>query len=216
MTPKSPLREVNIVIGKKKKSRKVPPWLCLVALGGGLIWGAIHLPITIKNGLKWINQTNQTQQTGLGATGVSTATHGGTLGVAVETVQSLFEQPNIGFTFASASPIQENPRLIGTSPHGMAVIELIGPPENLTRAIIRIHIPDDNTQALALNAEYVLRFIQTIDPQWQEGGNWMIQNLDAFATGQRSEVKTTQADKEISMTLTGKQEFLTITVKAVQ
>ena len=216
MTPKSPLCEVNIVVGKKKKSRKILPWVCLAALGGGLIWGAIRLQINIKNGLKGINQTNQTQQTGLGTTGVSTAPHGGTLGVAATTIQSLFEQPNIGFTFENASPIQGKPRLIGTSSHGLAVIELVGQPENLTRAIIRIHIPDADTQALALNAEYVLRFIQTIDPQWKEGGNWMIHNLDAFATGQRSEVKTTQAGKEISMTLTGKQEFLTITVKAIQ
>ncbi|MDJ0707952.1 MAG: hypothetical protein QNJ46_32155 [Leptolyngbyaceae cyanobacterium MO_188.B28] len=216
MTPKSPQHEVSIVVGKKRKSRKLLPWVGLATLGSVLTWGAIHAPFNIKNGLTWINQIHPTQPTELKTTDGSTAPQTVKLGVPAATIQALFEQPDIGFTFESASPIQGNPRLMGQSPHGLAVVELIGQPENLTTAIIRISIPDDDIQALALNAEYVLRFIQTMAPQWAEGGNWVIQNLDAFATGQRSEVNTIHAGKEISMTLTGKQEFLTITVKAVQ
>ena len=108
--------------------------------------------------------------------------YGPGIGVAEATIQSLFEHSDVGFTFENSSSVKRAPRSIGTSPHGLATIELIGQPENLTQATIRVNIPDDDTQALTLNAEYVLRFIQSVAPQWAGGGDWVIQNLDAFCS----------------------------------
>ncbi|MCG8364521.1 MAG: hypothetical protein MJA27_14480 [Pseudanabaenales cyanobacterium] len=219
MTPQSPQREVRVVGGRKKKSSKVLRWICLTAIGGVLSWGAIYLlRFNIINGFKRANQTEQANgsEAEMGASGSSKASHAPRLGVAATTIQSLFEQPNIGFTFENPSPVNGDLRLIGTSAHGLATIELIGQPENLTCATIMVSIPDDNTHALTLNAEYVLRFIKNLSPHWSGGGDWVIQNLDAFASGQRTEIRTTQAGQEISMTLIGEQEFLKITVKAVQ
>lgn len=188
-----------------------------------LCWGALYLPpVNFVINSKQVQQTEQAKQasepetTKLESVGSSKMSDAARIGVAEATIQSLFEQPDIGFTFEHSSPVAGRPRIIGTSAHGLATIELIGQPANLTRAAITISIPDDNTDALTLNAEYVLRFIQNTAPQWAGGGDWVIQNLEAFAAGQKKAVKTTQAGKEISMTLIGEQEFLMITVKADQ
>ena len=210
MTPRLPQQEVRVIVGKKKQSRKILRSLCFSAIGGVFAWGAIRfLPFNLINGSKQA-------MVEIESTGSSKVSPAARIGVAEATIQSLFEQPDIGFTFENSSPVNGEPRLIGTSAHGLATIELIGPPENLTRATIKVSIPDDDTHALTLNAEYVLRFIQNVAPQWAGGGDWVIQNLNAFASGHRSAVKTIQAGKEISMFLIGEQEFLTITVKADQ
>ena len=210
MTPRLPQQQVRIVVGKKKQSRKVLRWFCFLVIGGVFFWGAIRsLPFNIINSSKQVMIGTQSNDS-------SEASDAARIGVAEATIQSLFEQPDIGFTFENSSAVNGEPRMIGTSAHGLATIELIGQPADLTRATIKVSIPDDDTQALTLNAEYVLRFIQSVAPQWPGGGEWVIQNLDAFASGHRSAVNTIQAGKEISMALIGEQEFLTITVKAEQ
>ena len=230
MTPRLPQQEVKVIVGKKNRSHKIRLWVCFSAIGGGLFlggvlaWDVIHpLPFHLINDAKQVNptepakQVNQNRKTNIESIDSSKAPETTRIGVADATIQSLFEQPDIGFTFETASPVNGEPRMIGASAHGLATIELIGPPTNLTRAAIKVNIPDDDTHALALNAEYVLRFIQNAAPQWTGGGgDWVIQNLDAFASGQQTAVKTIQAGKEISMTLIGEQEFLAITVKANQ
>lgn len=138
------------------------------------------------------------------------------IGVSRSAIQSVFEAPGIGFVFEESSRVQGQPRVMGTAPNQIAIIELIGSPNELTTAAIIIGVPTDNDEAVAQNAAYTLRFLEIAVPGWANGSDWLIQNLDALNQGTARRASTVFGDKRIELVALTEVSMFSLSVKPSQ
>ena len=115
-------------------------------------------------------------------------------GQAIETVFR-----NQGFIFQDASPVESQPRRMANASSRLTLVELIGNPKDLTKATIAVGIPNDNPQAVQLSAGYLVLFLSTALPGWDNGVNWMTASMEAFNKGQQETTNTYQG-RTIKMT----------------
>jgi len=86
---------------------------------------------------------------------------------------------------------------MGKSRDGLALLELIGPPANLTSATIVAGIPNDSPKAVLLNSVYIAGLMKAVAPGWNESVTWLTDNVPrAIADG---EATTTQGNLHISL-----------------
>ena len=135
------------------------------------------------------------------------------LGVTRQAIQSAFEQPGIDFSF-EASPLADGtPRVLGDSPDGATLIEIIGPAGAPTTATIIIGIPPDSG-GISLESVYVAGFLEHAAPGWSEGPAWVGDNMTAALVS--GEAETTAGDLFIKMIgiVRGDSGLLILTVTA--
>ncbi|MEO1148081.1 MAG: hypothetical protein AAFY26_21070 [Cyanobacteria bacterium J06638_22] len=138
------------------------------------------------------------------------------IGVSRAAIQSVFEDPEVGFVFEEPALAQGQPRIMGTAPNQIALIELIGPPDNLTSAGILIGVPIDNNEAIAQNAAYTLGFLQVAVPGWTDGGDWLVRNLDAIHQGRARQASTVFGDKRIELVSLTEIGMVSLSVEPAQ
>jgi hypothetical protein len=90
-------------------------------------------------------------------------------------VQEVYEQA--GFTFKSAPEVQGQPRVIGSSSRSHS-IELIGPPEELTKATVLVGFSGDQSADLE-SAAYITGLMKLVAPSWADGPTWVAEQLKA-------------------------------------
>lgn len=134
------------------------------------------------------------------------------LEISRSAIQSVFSKPEIGFFFEPSSDVQGEPRVTGKSPNGLASIELIGQPEDLSEIGMMLGIVNDNQQATMLNALYALGLMKLIAPEWDGAGEWLNQGLQKIAAGQE-EVSITQNDKRIKLSFVKGFGLMFISIK---
>lgn len=135
------------------------------------------------------------------------------IGVSRAAVQSMFEQPDIGFSFETVTPVRGQPRVMGTSPNKLAVIELIGPPNELVSATIMVGVPSDDNGARMMNVAYTIGFIKNAAPQWTNGNEWFQENLTAILNSSSNEASTTFAGNRAELTVLREMSTFTLTIK---
>lgn len=120
------------------------------------------------------------------------------LGVSRAAVQRVYERPAVGFRFNEAEPVRDQPRVMGTAPNGLAFVELIGPPDDLTKATIIVTVPKDNPTAIQENSIYMLGLVTTVMPDWSDGPTWVSQNITK-AINSSEAVTTVQGKRQVSL-----------------
>ncbi|MBS1252071.1 MAG: Membrane-bound lytic murein transglycosylase D [Anaerolineales bacterium] len=119
------------------------------------------------------------------------------LGRARDSIQSVFEKPEVGFTFETSPEVGGEPRLLGRSPNGRTVIQLVGPAENLVSASVIVNLSADVSTELTENEAYLLGLLKLAVPSWTVGADWARENIEiALETG---EAETTYAHLRIHM-----------------
>lgn len=135
------------------------------------------------------------------------------IGVSRAAVQSMFEQPDIGFRFETVTPVRGQPRVMGTAPNGLAFIELIGSPQELVSATIVVGIPNDDEEARMMNVAYTIGFIKNAAPQWTNGNDWFPANLTSLVNGSSDKASATFAGKRAELTVLREMSTFTLTIK---
>jgi len=67
---------------------------------------------------------------------------------------------------------------MGKSENGLALVEPIGPSENLVEAAIVVGLPNDNPDAVTENAAYTLLLLVSAVPDWEEGPDWLVASFN--------------------------------------
>lgn len=132
------------------------------------------------------------------------------IGVPREALRSLFEKPEIGFTFNRGSPSDGQENYIGTK--RTAIVQLIGPANNLTYASITVSVPNDNKAEVLLNSVYLLGFLKHAIPGWSESQQWL---KDAIPEATRSDrARTTSGNVLVELVFFKELGLMVLTVKA--
>ena len=135
------------------------------------------------------------------------------IGVSRQVIQSLYEQPDIGFTFESSELADGTPRVIGESPDGIAFLELIGPERDITKATIMAAMPSDDTGAIAMNAAYMLGLLNHLVPNWSGGGDWLAEHFAVAAD--EGEARTIQGNVDITLTAYMELGMVLLTIESL-
>lgn len=90
-------------------------------------------------------------------------------------------------------------RHMGMSPDKGAVLDLVGPKNNLTKASLVIAVPNDSQRVVAQNTGRLLRFIANTVPEWKGSTTWVNASLRKIADGDYSDSRTVVASKRVSM-----------------
>jgi hypothetical protein len=97
------------------------------------------------------------------------------IGVSRARVQQVYEQA--GFTFKSSSDVGGQPRVMGSNPQSQS-IELIGPPEEITKATVLVGFTGDKNADLQ-SAVYITGLMTIVAPDWKDGPTWAADQLKA-------------------------------------
>lgn len=130
------------------------------------------------------------------------------IGVSRASIQSVFADPDIGFKFESSSNVDGQPRVMGTSRNGLAILELIGPSEDLAQATIIIAVPNDDEGVLVENVIYLAGLLKVAVPGWENSEDWLYDSITILAdTG-----KVTTTYEDVIITLEGTKEIGLVTL----
>lgn len=134
------------------------------------------------------------------------------LNVSRQQIVNLYSQKEIGFKFEESSPVDGQPRVMGTSPDDLAILELIGPPENLQSASIVIFIPADRQDIILKNSVYMLGLVKNVMPEWDGGSDWVVNSLEKLF--EEETISTTQGNKYVELTASKELGMIILTIKA--
>lgn len=119
------------------------------------------------------------------------------LGVTRKEVIDLFEKPEIGFTFQEAEPVDGLPKMLGISPEGLAVLAVIGNPNDISRLTLSIMVVSDDSNAVARNGAYALGLLSVYAPGSEQ---WFTSQLDSLVDITSDvELSTTVGDRLVSL-----------------
>ena len=136
------------------------------------------------------------------------------LGVTRHEIQSIYESPVVGFMFESPDFLNTGePRILGQS-QGGAIIELIGPPNNLTVATMTVFLPHDATETVIRDSAYYLQgLVWNVLPEWKDGLSWVSNGLGRLVHGPVS-TQLNHARVELSLSDWGTFASISLTIKA--
>jgi hypothetical protein len=135
------------------------------------------------------------------------------IGISRQAVQSVFEEPGINFRFEASTPVDGQPRVMGKSPNGLAVVELIGQPASLTSASIMAGIPNDDAEARQLSVIHAMGFLKTVAPQWTGATDWLTTAVQEIASSSQTEASTTYGSNQVRLIVIKDMGLMTLTIK---
>ena len=117
-----------------------------------------------------------------------------------------------GYDIERSSDVNGQTRYMGTSPNGTAIVEAIGPSENLSQTTILIGITD-SPQVTIDNMGDMVVFLSAIAPKWTHGPTWVEDNIPAvFAGGKAS---TIVSKLSITLETIGNEDLMFMSVSAI-
>ena len=132
------------------------------------------------------------------------------LNVPRERLQSQFEK--LGFTFEDSTTLEGQPCVKGRLDGGLATLELMGAPDNLTQVSLIAEMVNGDDQSNSSNVEYLLLTLKSIAPGW-ESAAWVKNTITEVAKGDRDEVVTTHGSLKFKLSMLRKFGLLTLSVE---
>lgn len=115
------------------------------------------------------------------------------LAVSRRAVQSVFEKPEVGFSFSEVAPVDGQPTVLGYAPDGVSTLQLVGLPQELSSVAIVSGIPARNDSRAALTATYMLGLLKLVVPDWAGAGDWLT------ASAAKEDSTTVQSGRRIRL-----------------
>lgn len=130
------------------------------------------------------------------------------------TYDQMMESLSDNFDMEKAEPVNGEDRYMGISSNGIAVIEIIGKKENITKATISIGLPSDNTDAVVENSALFQRFLSNIATDWDESSNWATSTLTNLVETSISEKEKVYNGRRYKITYHESMGMLLLTIEA--
>lgn len=133
----------------------------------------------------------------------------GNLGVSVQDFVPDFKK--VGFSFEQSTPVRGQPRVMGTSSDGLAILELIGPSNDLLHVSMIIGIPNDRPDVVLMNVVYLGSFLKKAMPEWEGSIDWLTAAIDKLPASDK--VSTTRGSTQVTLQNYGMLGMVILTVK---
>lgn len=102
------------------------------------------------------------------------------MGINRAQIQPAYEKE--GFVFQEDTALDGQARSAAGTQYGMALVELFGPADNLTRTSVTVSLEDAPTELVA-HFGYMLKMVNLVAPDWKEGPGWFQTSLTKLNQG---------------------------------
>lgn len=121
--------------------------------------------------------------------------------------------PDSVFTISERAPLADgrDRRLLSTPDH-LAVLELVGPSDNLSSASLSVFIPNDADMVVAKNTLLALVFLKNVFPDWEQRADWATSALRRVAESSDNEERIMRGDRVVRVHLLREIGMVTFTV----
>ena len=102
--------------------------------------------------------------------------------------------------------------MLGQSPDGLAILDLIGPQSNLTNVAMMVFVPSDAPDVIVKNSAYLLGLLNNTLPDWSDGTDWMTDNTPVAQ--RRGEVQTSYGNAVVTLSVIPELGMLTLSINA--
>ena len=96
------------------------------------------------------------------------------MGISRAQIQPAYEKE--GFVFQEDTALDGQARSAAATKYGMALVELFGPADNLTRTSVTVSLKDAPPELVA-HFGYMLKMVALVAPDWKEGPGWFQTSL---------------------------------------
>jgi hypothetical protein len=144
------------------------------------------------------------------------------LGVRRSVMQDVFARQEFAFKFEAPHERHGVPRVTGTVPGKLMVLNLVGPPEDLTEVTLIIGVPSTDPfappaarEVLAENVRYLRAVLQQAMPDWKGGGvKWL--NTQLQRSAERLEVGLRKGHREIVLLAVNRLSMVLLSIRVGQ
>ncbi len=85
------------------------------------------------------------------------------------------------FTMDDSSPVHGQPRSLGQSANGLALLEIIGDPADISQATLIAATPSDRKEQTYENLALMIQFLRNGSPGWSGSTTWLVHALHDIA-----------------------------------
>jgi hypothetical protein len=119
-------------------------------------------------------------------------------------------------TLKKSSAVDGQDRYMGSTADSLAVLEVIGPKNDVVQASLIVGLPNDAPQILARNMGMLIRFIKNVAPEWKGGSEWATAAIGKVTANPDKSEKKVVGRKLITMKLFQPLGMLSISVKEME
>jgi hypothetical protein len=141
------------------------------------------------------------------------------LGVSRAAIQAVFSHQAFAFRFDAPHERPGVPRITGTVPGKLIVLNLVGPPEDLSEVTLVVGVPSTDplarpAEVLAENAKYLRAVLQQVMPDWKDGVKWL--NTQLQRSGERLDVRLRRGHREIALLAVNHLTMVLLSIRVCQ
>lgn len=135
------------------------------------------------------------------------------LGVSRAKIIAAFAEKDDAFSGKEGTPIKEQSNWVGQSKDGLATLQLIGPPEDLTNASVMFVVAKDNLESAASGMIHMYILLSTIFPDWKDCNNWIISAIDQVTKQGKEKITIEKNGKLVQFQFTKEIGLWSLTVE---
>lgn len=153
------------------------------------------------------------------ASPVAIASHTSTaagIGVSGQAIQAAFEKSELGFSFKPSSTVDGQPHVLGTSASGLATVQLIGAPSELSSVTLMVAVSNDSPPTHPQNVLYTVALVKAAAPQWIEASDWVRNQLGVLSNGSTNKAVSVFGNNRAELIVLKNLGFFTLTIKPNQ
>lgn len=152
----------------------------LIVIGGLSLLGLVGFGVSIGLGTQ-SKEARQQEILGGTAKSASPARPSTTVpqapakpGIGITRAKLQADYESEGFAFEPSSAVRGEPRFVGKSGDGLAYIELIGDPRELTIATLMLGVTEETTLS---GTKHAVQFFNRVAPEWEGAVAWYVKAL---------------------------------------
>jgi len=141
--------------------------------------------------------------------------------VSAAAIQAAFSRQAFAFRFEAPRGRSGVSRMTGTVPGKLIVLNLEGPPNDLSEVTLIVGVPSHNPQGppaapevLAENAKYLRAVLQQVMPDWKDGVKWL--NTQLQHPSERLEVRLRRGHRDIVLSGVNHLSMVLLSIRAGQ
>jgi hypothetical protein len=141
--------------------------------------------------------------------------------VSAAALQAAFSRQAFAFRFEAPRERSAVSHVTGTVPGKLIVLNLEGPPNDLSKVTLIVGVPSHNPLAppaapevLAENAKYLRAVLQQVIPDWKDGVKWL--NTQLQHPAERLEVRHRIGHRDIVLSAVNHLSMVLLSIRAGQ
>lgn len=138
------------------------------------------------------------------------------LGVSRAQVLGALAEKQDPFKGEESSPVNGQPRWLGRSEDQLSILELTGPPGNLSRIYLTFGVPKGDLTSAAAGMVRMHVLLKTVFPEWTDANKWIISSIETVTQKGQDKVVEKKEGKRVEFSIYRQLGFFGLSIAPEQ